>query len=231
MQGVVEETMAKRYWDWDPVFRLDPAKSALLVIDMQNGFIEEGAILEVPMARRQVPTVKKLIQYCRDHGIPVVFTRFCISGEEGTHRFYWRIARQRGMDIESPSFEFLGNAHAVQVTPELAPAPGEHVIDKPGYDCFAESNLDEVLDALKVSQLMFTGTVLNWCVDSTVRAAYHRHYDIAVIADGVSSYDHAGATAEQWCSMELDLMAEAFGRVLTASDAMIELGGAAEEGK
>jgi len=224
------DTMTKRYWEWDPVFSLDPAKSALLVIDMQNGFIEEGAILEVPMARRQVPTVKKLVRYCRDNGIPVVFTRFRITGEEGTHRFYWRLAKQRGLDIASPDFEFLGNAHAVQVTPELAPEPGEHVVDKPGYDCFAESNLDEVLNALKVSQLMFTGTVLNWCVDSTVRAAYHRHYDVAVIADGVSSYDHANAPAEQWCSMELDLMAEAFGRVLTASDAMIELSRAAKGG-
>src|SRR5690606_37660727 len=101
------DTMTKRYWEWDPVFSLDPAKSALLVIDMQNGFIEEGAILEVPMARRQVPTVKKLVRYCRDNGIPVVFTRFRITGEEGTHRFYWRLAKQRGLDIASPDFEFL----------------------------------------------------------------------------------------------------------------------------
>jgi len=220
--------MAKRYWEWEPVFRLDPEKCALLVIDMQNGFIEEGSILEVPMARRQVPVVKGLVQYCRGKGIPVVFTRFCISGEEQTNRFYWRIARQRGMDIASPGFEFLGGAHAAQVTPELAPAAGEPVIDKSGYDCFSESDLEKALSGLNVSQLMFTGTVLNWCVDSTVRAAYHRRYDVAVIADGVSSYDHAGATAEQWCGMELDLMAEAFGRVLTASDAMNELNHAAE---
>ena len=220
--------MTKRYWDWEPVFRLQPEKSALLVIDMQNGFIEEGSVLEVPMARQQVPAIKSLIQYCRDNDIPVVFTRFCISGEEQCHQFYWRIARQRGIAIDSPDFEFLGDAHAVQVTPELAPAPGDHVVDKPGYDCFSESNLEEVLRALKVSQLMVTGTVLNWCVDSTVRTAYHRHYDVAVIADGVSSYDHAGATAEQWCRMELDLMAEAFGRVLTSSDAMNELGCATE---
>lgn len=215
--------MSKRYGDWEPVFRLDPEQSALLVIDMQNGFIEEGAALEVPMARQQVPAIKNLIEYCRSKGIPVVYTRFCITGEEGCYKFYWRLAKQRGLAIDSPDFEFLGNAHAVQVTPELAPASGEHVIDKPGYDCFAESNLEDVLRTLKVSQLMVTGTVLNWCVDSTVRAAYHRHYDVAVIADGVSSYDHAGATAEQWCRMELDLMAEAFGRVLSSSDAMNEL--------
>lgn len=220
--------MTKRYWDWEPVFRLSPEKSALLVIDMQNGFVEEGAVLEVPMARQQVPTIKSLIQYCREKGIPVVYTRFCIADQEGCYRFYWRMAKQRGMAIESPDFEFLGNAQPVQVTPELAPAPGEHVVDKPGYDCFAESNLDDVLRALNVSQLMFTGTVLNWCVDSTVRAAFHRHYDVAVIADGVSAYDHAGATAEQWCRMELDLMAEAFGRVLTASDAMSELSSVTE---
>jgi len=222
--------MAKRYWDWDPVFRLDPQKSALLVIDMQNGFIEEGAVLEVPMARQQVPAIKGLVEYCRANGIPVVYTRFCISGEEGCNRFYWNIAKQRGMDIQSPDFEFLGNAHAVQVTPELAPAPNDHVVDKPGYDCFADSNLADVLRTLNVSQLMVTGTVLNWCVDSTVRAAYHRHYEVAVIADGVSSYDHAGATAEQWCNMELDLMAEAFGRVMTSSDAMTELRSASEAG-
>lgn len=220
--------MAKRYWDWDPVFRLDPNKSALLVIDMQNGFLEEGAVLEVPMARQQVPTVRSLIEYCRSRGIPVIFTRFCVSSQDECNRFYWSMARQRGMSADSSDFEFLGETHAVQVCPELAPVPGDHVVDKPSYDCFADSNLDLVLRTLDVSQLMFTGTVLNWCVDSTVRAAYHRHYEVAVIADGVSSYDHAGATAEQWCQMELDLIAEAFGRVLTTSDAMAELDNAVE---
>jgi len=59
-----------RYWEWYPVFKLDARKTALLVIDMQNGFIEKGSPLEVPMAREQIPNIRKLVNFCRENNIP-----------------------------------------------------------------------------------------------------------------------------------------------------------------
>ncbi|RST57300.1 cysteine hydrolase [Siminovitchia terrae] len=214
--------MAKDYWEWKPVFQMDPIKSALLVIDMQNAFLEKGSPLEVPMAREQVPVIKKMLSYCRGKGIPIIYTEFCIR-PDFHYKFYWKIAEQRGLRVEAPYCELWDGKFETEIYPELKPLPNERVIKKFGYDCFAETDLDATLKSLDVSQLLVAGTVLNWCVDSTVRAAYHKHYDVTVISDAVSSYDHAGATAEDWCKMELNLIAEAFGRVVASDDVIEEM--------
>lgn len=216
--------MHRRYWEWQPVFRLEPRKSALLIIDMQNGFVEKGAPLEVPMARRQVPVIKRILHYCRDGGIPVLFTAFCV-GPDFHYPLYWRLARQRGLALDPPECMFWEGKHETEIFSELAPLAGERVIKKSGYDAFANTELDQILRSLGVSCLIVTGTVTNWCVDSTVRSAFHRFYKVVVVADAVSTYDHAGATAEKWQDMELDLFAEAFGRVMKVEDVMKELSG------
>lgn len=215
--------MGKQYWEWEPVFRLEAGRSALLVIDMQKGFIEEGAPLEVPMARDQVPVIRRLIDFCRGRKIPVIYTAFCL-GPDFHYDFYWKMAGWRGLKVESPSCGFWEGKPETEIFPDLKPLPGERVIKKCGYDSFAGTELDMVLRSLGVEYLMITGTVLNWCVDSTVRGAFHHHYKVVVVADAVSSFDHAGGTAEDWRRMELNLFAEAFGRVMPAAGVMEELG-------
>ncbi|MEW6275515.1 MAG: cysteine hydrolase [Bacillota bacterium] len=216
--------MGKHYSEWEPVFRLVPGQSALLVIDMQKGFIEEGAPLEVPMAREQVPVIKELVAFCRRRAIPVLYTAFCL-GPDFYYDFYWKMAKQRGLKVDRPDCDFWDGKREVEIVPELQPLPGERVIKKCGYDGFAGTELDIVLRSLGVKYLIITGTVLNWCVDSTVRGAFHRHYHVVVVADAVSTFDHAGGTAEDWCRMELNLFAEAFGRVMSAAEVMKELAG------
>lgn len=214
--------MGKHYSEWEPVFRLALRESALLVIDMQKGFIEEGAPLEVPMARKQVPLIKGLIDFCRRREVPVLFTAFCL-GPDFHYDFYWKMAEQRGLKVNRPECDFWDGKYETEIVSELRPLPGERVIKKCGYDSFAGTELDIVLRSLGVSYLIVTGTVLNWCVDSTVRGAFHRNYKVAVVADAVSSFDHAGGTAEDWHRMELNLFAEAFGRVMSSSEVMKEL--------
>lgn len=214
--------MGRRYWEWEPVFRLDARRVALLVVDMQNGFVEPGAPLEVPMARAQLPVIRGLVEFCRARGIPVIFTAFSV-GPDFRYPFYWAMARQRGLDLEAPARMFWEDRPETAIVPALAPAPGERVVRKCGYDAFANTELEQALRGLGVTDLIVAGTVVNWCVDSTVRGAFHRFYNVVVVADGVSGYDHAGATGEAWRDMELDLFAEAFGRVLTAAQVMKEL--------
>lgn len=214
--------MSKNYWEWQPVFRLKPLETALLVIDMQKGFLDEGAPLEVPMARQQVPALAELIAYCRSNNIPVVYSAFTVC-PDFNYSFYWKMAEQRGLKVESPDCAFWEGKHETEIAEALHPLPDEIVIKKCGYDCFARTELDQILRSMGVKTLLIAGTVINWCVDSTVRSAFHKDYHVAVVADAVSSFDHAGATAEQWCSMELNLFAEAFGRVLPAKDMMAEL--------
>ncbi len=214
--------MGKTYSEWTPVFQLVRSQSALLIIDMQRGFIEEGAALEVPMARRQVGTTKELIGFCRGLGIPVLYSVFCLA-DDFQYEFYTKMAHQRGLKVGRPECQFWDGKPETEIINELQPLPNERVIKKCGYDCFAGTELDTVLKSLKVNFLIIAGTVLNWCVDSTVRGAFHRHYNVVVVADAVSSYDHAGGTAEDWQRMELNFFSEAFGRVMPAAEIMREL--------
>ncbi len=215
--------MAKRWWEWEPVFQLVPSRCALIVVDMQRGFVEPGAPLEVPMAREQLPRIRRLVDFFHQVGSPVVFTQFYV-GPQAHYPFYWRVAEQRGLRLEPPHRQFWEDRPETAIAPELAPAPEDLVIKKFGYDAFSATPLDALLRARGVDTVVVTGTVVNWCVDSTVRGAFHRGYYVVVVADCVSGYDHAGLSGEQWCQAELDHFAEAFGRVVTADQLMDELG-------
>lgn len=212
--------MHRRYWEWEPVFQIDPARTALLIIDMQNGFLDDGAPLEVPMAREQVPVIARVAAFFRERKIPVTYTVFCVS-PDFNYPFYWKMASQRGLKLEEPERMFGWGKHETNICPQLRPHPHEDVVKKCGYDAFANTELEQLLRARGVDTVVIAGTVVNWCVDSTVRGAFHRFYNVVVLADSVSGYDHAGLSAEQWLNSELDLFAEAFARVMT-SDQLIE---------
>jgi ureidoacrylate peracid hydrolase len=214
--------MGKRFWEWEPVFEIKPQETALLVIDMQDGFINPGAALEVPMARKQIPTIANLADFCRSKKIPVFFSRF-IFNKEHTYDFYYRMAAQRGLRCDDSGNAFDFNDPESEISASLAPMPEDIVFPKYGYDCFAYSNLDTMLKEHGIKTLVVTGTVVNWCVDSTIRSAYHQNYNVVVISDAVSAYDQAGLSAQTWCDIELDLFAEAFGEVMPASALISQL--------
>jgi len=211
-----------KYWEWAPVFDLDPKQTALLIIDMQNGFVEPGSPLEVPMARSQISVIQRLLCCFRRQKLPVLFTAFCVT-PDSHYPFYWSMAKQRGLRLEPPDCTFWPHKHETKITLPLQPQNDERVIIKSGYDGFANTELEQILQTRNIHTLVMAGTVVNWCVDSTVRSAYHRFYNSVVVADGVSGYDHAGRSAEDWCQMELDLFAEAFGRVMSVEEIIKEL--------
>jgi len=192
-------------------FPLDPARSALLVVDMQNDFVREGAPQEVPRARRVIGTISTLIAAFRDSGRPVVYTRFTAgprrtlvwtwSPECGPAlRSCWPGEIRRYGDREEPL-----EGHAV--IPELAPRPGEPVVDKYGYGGFHNTTLENVLRAHGATQVVVTGTVTQICVEETVREGFHRELEMVVVSDGVASFD------EQLASATLRNLAMKFGRV------------------
>ncbi len=216
--------MGKRWWEWETVFELEVGRCALLVVDMQRGFLEPGAPLEVPMARDQVAKIRELVGFFHRLAAPVVFTQFYV-GPNASFPFYWRIAKQRGLELEPPTCHFWDGKPETEIFPDLGQRPEDIVIKKFGYDAFAATPLDALLRGRGIDTVVVTGTVVNWCVDSTARGAFHRGYYVVVVADCVSGYDHAGLTGEQWCQAELDHFAEAFGRVMTSEQVMAELRG------
>ena len=59
--------MSKRFYEWSKTFDLNKEETALIIVDMQKGFVDEGAPLEVPMARAQLPAITNIMQYCEQH--------------------------------------------------------------------------------------------------------------------------------------------------------------------
>ena len=180
-------------------FPLDRSRQALLVVDMQNDFVREGAPQEVPDARATIPVIARLQQSFRGAGRPVLFTRFT-AGPERT--LLWAWSPQCGPELRScwpgvrrtyaDGQELEGHA----VVPELAPRAGEPVVDKYGYGSFHNTMLEDVLRSRHVSQVVTVGTVTQICVEETVREGFHRGLEMVMVRDAVSSFDpelHAAA--------------------------------------
>lgn len=214
--------MHQRYWEWDRAFEWSPSTTALLIVDMQQGFLRPGSPLEVARARDQVPTISRVLDAFRQRELTAAYTRFVVTSDQFIP-FYRTIARQRGIDAVSSGSPFRAEAADAAIVAPLAPWPGEPVVDKVAYDGFADTPLDLMLRSRGIETLVVVGTAVNWCVDSTLRAAFHRRFNIIVLADGVSGYDHAGATGEQWVAQELDMFAEAFAVVMESSELIAAL--------
>jgi nicotinamidase-related amidase len=154
---------------------LDPATTALVVVDMQNDFVTSGGTLVVPDAAATVPVIAGLLERARAAGVPVVFT-------QDTHR------------DGDPEFA-IWPAHAREgtwgweIVEALAPRPGETVLRKPRYDAFYSTPLDHLLRVWGVRTLALCGTVANICVHYTAASAALRWYDVVVARDAVSALD------------------------------------------
>ena len=156
-------------------------EAALLVIDMLNDFVLEGAPLEVPSIREIIPAIKGEIEKAREKGIPVIY--ICDSHNEN-----------------DPEFDRLGwPPHAIagskgaQVIEELKPLPEDKAITKKGYSGFFRTSLEEVLKEAEISELLLTGCVTNICVLYTVADAVQRGYKVKVLKNciaGLSLEEH-----------------------------------------
>ena len=179
-------------------FPLDPRRAALLVVDMQNDFVREGAPQEVPDARATIPVIAGLLEAFRALARPVVFTRFT-AGPERT--LLWSWSPECGPQLRScwpgvvRAYDDGTELRGHDVIPELTPLDTEAVVDKYGYGSFHNTMLEDVLRARHVSQVVTVGTVTQICVEDTVREGFHRGFEMVMVRDGVSSFDaelHAG---------------------------------------
>jgi len=198
---------------------IDPWRHpALLIVDMQNDFVREGAPMEVPDARATIPQHQQLIAFCRKVGLPIIYTRF-LAGPNRTLMWEWSpqleppiLACQRGhkryyADVDR-------TLDCADVIDEIYPQPGDYIVDKYGYGAFHSTNLDDTLHSLGVESLILTGTVTQICVEETGREAFHYGYKTTLVSDAVSSYmsDLHAATLKNF--------ALKFGWVLTTEEVL-----------
>jgi nicotinamidase-related amidase len=195
-------------------FPIVVARTALVVVDMQNDFVRVGAPQEVPDARATIRVIRRLVDRCHALGRPVVFTRF-LAGPDRTLVWTWSpelappqrscwpgVCRTYG-DVE-------GEREGPAIIDELAPVAGDHVIDKYGYGAFHRTRLHDLLIAHRVDTVVVVGTVTQICVDETVRGAFELGLRAVLVRDAVSSFDPALHEAT------LRNVAMKFGRVMDA---------------
>jgi nicotinamidase-related amidase len=157
---------------------------ALLVIDMLNDFVLEGAPLEVPDTRKIIPVVSREIREARKHGKPVIYV--CDSHDENDpefSRFGWPAHGVKGTE-------------GAEIVKDLAPEQEDIIIQKTSYSGFYKTGLDETLKKLKADSVRLTGCVTHICVLFTASDAVLRGYKVSVVEDGVAGIakeDHDAA--------------------------------------
>jgi biuret amidohydrolase len=177
-------------------FPLDPARCALVVIDMQRDFIEPGGFGETlgndlaPVAAI-VPTVVALIELFRAQGWPIVHTREShapdLSDCPPAKRERGDPALRIG-DVGPMGRILVRGEPGNQIVPACAPAPGEIEIDKPGKGMFYATQVDAVLRGRGITQLVFAGVTTEVCVQTSMREANDRGYECLLIEDATASY-------------------------------------------
>jgi nicotinamidase-related amidase len=155
--------------------RVDPARTALVVVDMQNDFVKEGGTLVVPDAKATIPRIQSLLDLARESGIRVVFTQD--THDEGDPEWeIWPEHVRRG----TWGWEIIG---------ELQPLENELVVRKVRYDAFYGTSLDHFLRVWGVDTLVICGTVANICVHYTAASAALRWYEVVIPRDATSALD------------------------------------------
>lgn len=168
--------------------RLDPARTALLVVDMQNAFVMPGgsmARLGLSTARGHaiIEPIRRLLDAFRTRRLPVIHTLTTVRSDYV----------DAGLVAERfPALRPLGHIIAgtwdAQIVERLVPRAGEYVIAKNRFDAFYGTNLELVLRALHVDTLVVAGVPTNICVESTIREAFARDLRVVLPRDATASY-------------------------------------------
>jgi ureidoacrylate peracid hydrolase len=178
----------------DPV-EVDIAKSAVVVVDMQNAFASKNGMLDIAGADltgapRVVDVIGQVVSAARLAGMPVVYLQmgYCadLSDSGGPESPNWH--KELGIRLMNRRPELKGKLVTIgtwdfAVVDQLAPQPGDIVIVKTRYSGFARTSLDAELQARGVRYLFFTGIATNVCVESTLRDAYFLDYWPILITD------------------------------------------------
>jgi biuret amidohydrolase len=174
----------------------DPGQTALIVIDMQRDFIEDGGFgaslgNDVRPLQAIVPTVARLIDGARVAGLPVIHTRECHLPDLSDCPPAKLLRGKPSARIGDPGPMgriLIAGEPGAEIVPALTALPGETVIDKPGKGAFHATPLMDVLTARGITTLLFAGVTTEVCVQTTMREANDRGFDCLLVEDATESY-------------------------------------------
>lgn len=199
--------------------QLDPRNCALVIIDMQNDFVSSGGHgdrhgKDYRQAQPIIVTIQSLL-----HELPPELRRIYIMTvrEPDGSDFHWRfhkILPQRILENlkNNPNDpNVLRGTWGVEIVAPLKPQENDHIFYKRRYSAFYQTDLELCLRSWGIDTLIFTGVVAEICVETTVRSAFVRDFDIIVVEDGIASWNDAA------CRSFLRLASDSLGMVVPAA--------------
>jgi ureidoacrylate peracid hydrolase len=191
---------------------------ALLVIDVQNGFMSNGGsydLLGMKILNYQqiIPKLKDLITICRRHNVPVFYTQAVreTSGIDLLTRTHKILPKAREERIKKRPICVRGTWDA-KIVDEVKPTNKDHVVIKRRDSAFQDTETEVWLNSLQVNTLIFCGIDTSICVETSLRDGFNRGYDVILISDATAStnFRHYKTTIEH--------VKEYYGLVMTAKE-------------
>lgn len=197
---------------------IDPRTTAVIVVDMQNDFVADGAPLRSAQAAAMMPRLARTLDECRSRGIRVIYTTHahrsdgCDMGRYGD--LYPPVAQRTALVDGTPGIE---------IHPGLAPAPGEHVIKKHRYSGFFATDMDLILREWGINTVVVTGTTTENCCHATARDAMFLNYRVAFLSDATGTFDYpdlgyGAMSAEEVHRATLAILAFSTAHVMTTDE-------------
>jgi ureidoacrylate peracid hydrolase len=179
-------------------FSLETARSAVLVIDMQNDFGADGGMfhragIDISMIQQAVEPTRRVLGAARAFGIPIIYLKMAFqpdlsdAGPMDSPNYLRHQLLGVGKTVQTPtggsSRVLIRGTWNTDILPELAPMPRDVVLYKHRFSGFYETELDAILKRQGIKHLIVTGCTTSICVESTIRDAMFRNYSCVLLTD------------------------------------------------